>query len=276
MSIVRGAERVRADAGYTRDVNAFTEQLWVVPKFRDMMRAGTDLGRGIRQLHALSGWAEYGYTRLSLTTGFVASALLIAPDPEIAPPPFPAFRLEFPEGFITAGENEIVGALVHHYVATSGEERISLNLSSTRVEMGAELHLAADFSNASSVPIESAPARCVQLLRALYSWLAAENTERPYLENGRAVARDAALGKPRERVFTLGRTIKISKELMAAAKDPAVGASWDAKYRYVVRGHFRNQACGAGRSQRRKIYVAAHWKGPEFADRLQHVYEPTP
>lgn len=33
--------------------------------------------------------------------------------------------------------------------------------------------------------------------------------------------------------------------------------------RWIVRGHWRQQACGKGRQDRRRIYIAPHYKGPE-------------
>ena len=35
--------------------------------------------------------------------------------------------------------------------------------------------------------------------------------------------------------------------------------------RFYVRPHYRNQACGPGRTQRRRIVVPGHWKGPDGA-----------
>lgn len=45
------------------------------------------------------------------------------------------------------------------------------------------------------------------------------------------------------------------------------------KIRWVVRGHFRNQACGPKQSLRKQIYIEPHWKGSEDAPILvrEHV-----
>jgi len=37
------------------------------------------------------------------------------------------------------------------------------------------------------------------------------------------------------------------------------------KVRWVVRGHWRNQACGKGRQERRPTWIEPYWKGPEGA-----------
>lgn len=39
-------------------------------------------------------------------------------------------------------------------------------------------------------------------------------------------------------------------------------------WRWVVRGHWRNQACGTGRSERQRIWIADHWKGDADAPLL--------
>ena len=36
--------------------------------------------------------------------------------------------------------------------------------------------------------------------------------------------------------------------------------------RHVVRGHYRNQAHGPGRTDRRIVFIKAHWKGPPWGD----------
>ena len=43
------------------------------------------------------------------------------------------------------------------------------------------------------------------------------------------------------------------------------GKKWGLSVRFMVRGHWRNQACGEKRGQRRPVYVAPYLKGPEDA-----------
>jgi len=42
--------------------------------------------------------------------------------------------------------------------------------------------------------------------------------------------------------------------------------------RFRVRGHWRDQACGAGRLERRHIFVQPFWKGPTYAELLARNY----
>jgi len=47
-------------------------------------------------------------------------------------------------------------------------------------------------------------------------------------------------------------------------KTPPPGG-WKLGSRFVVRGHYRRQACGEGRQERKTIWIRPHWKGPEDA-----------
>lgn len=51
---------------------------------------------------------------------------------------------------------------------------------------------------------------------------------------------------------------------------------WKVEHRFIVRGHWRNQAVGPGRAERRKTWIAPHWKGPEGAEAWRHIYKAGP
>lgn len=62
--------------------------------------------------------------------------------------------------------------------------------------------------------------------------------------------------------WEIGGDVRIGREVREAAAAVAAGRSANApSIRHIVRGHFRNQAVGAGRAERRRIYVAPHWRG---------------
>lgn len=42
--------------------------------------------------------------------------------------------------------------------------------------------------------------------------------------------------------------------------------------RFVVRGHYRNQAHGAERALRKRIWIQPYWKGPEWGERMNRPY----
>jgi hypothetical protein len=42
--------------------------------------------------------------------------------------------------------------------------------------------------------------------------------------------------------------------------------------RFIVRGHWRNQACGAGHKDHKRIWVLPYWKGPEMSEIVSKPY----
>lgn len=65
------------------------------------------------------------------------------------------------------------------------------------------------------------------------------------------------------RTWEVGRAVRISKEVREAADAIVRGhASSAPSIRSIVRGHFRNQAHGKARAERKRIYVKPFWRGP--------------
>ena len=80
-------------------------------------------------------------------------------------------------------------------------------------------------------------------------------------------------GKPRAKHWTVGRTIKIDRRLVAAVRAGSREVAFRLKHRHIVRGHYRNQAHGPARSLRTKKWIACYWKGPEEGATLVHTYK---
>jgi len=89
------------------------------------------------------------------------------------------------------------------------------------------------------------------------------------------------LGKPKKAklgsqkgsmVTTLGKDVKLSKELILAARgegDP----SYKVNKRFVVRGHFRNQPYGPRAEKKTKVmWIQPHWKGPDILEATERTY----
>jgi hypothetical protein len=99
-------------------------------------------------------------------------------------------------------------------------------------------------------------------------------------EHNKAKARRRTRGKrkdlPQPEVWKLGSVVKLAPELVAAAK--ACGRvterkQWRVSKRFTVRGHWRNQAHGPGRSLHRRQWIQPYWKGPPVGEKLSHLYE---
>ena len=90
-----------------------------------------------------------------------------------------------------------------------------------------------------------------------------------------------AIGARNALLWRLGREIKLPREVRDAART-FVGrgfmpSKWRIQSRFTVRGHWRNQPFGPGRTERRRRWIAPYWKGPENAsvaiERLYAVAE---
>jgi len=80
--------------------------------------------------------------------------------------------------------------------------------------------------------------------------------------------------------WEFGREVVITPELRQAAREAVAGRTrhhavdgWQVRSRFIVRGHWRNQAHGEGRKQRRRQWIEPFWKGPEGSKAWSHLYE---
>lgn len=81
-------------------------------------------------------------------------------------------------------------------------------------------------------------------------------------ENGDKVWTPASKTSGRPGRWPVDSDVRIGPEVRRAASEVAAGRPATAPaIKHIVRGHFRNQACGPQRAQRRRIYVAPHWRG---------------
>lgn len=76
----------------------------------------------------------------------------------------------------------------------------------------------------------------------------------------------------RPTTWDVGRTIKISPELVRLARSGSREVAFRIKHRHIVRGHYRDQPIGHKRSERKRIWIAPFWKGPEEGAKLVHTY----
>lgn len=82
-------------------------------------------------------------------------------------------------------------------------------------------------------------------------------------------------GAPRR--WNIGRDIKLPGNLMQAARDITTTKDgeplWHLQSRFMVRGHWRNQACGPRRADHKRMWISPHWKGPDGAEAIARVYD---
>ena len=76
-------------------------------------------------------------------------------------------------------------------------------------------------------------------------------------------------------VYPLGREIKLPSQLKSVYSKDIEGddeEKWKIRNRFMVRGHWREQAHGTGRSMRKRIWIQPHWKGPTTGEELERIY----
>jgi hypothetical protein len=73
--------------------------------------------------------------------------------------------------------------------------------------------------------------------------------------------------------WNVGGKVKISRDVRDAAREVAAGrAATCPAVKHIVRGHFRNQACGVGRLERKRLYIKPHWRGPDGTTPHERTY----
>jgi hypothetical protein len=69
--------------------------------------------------------------------------------------------------------------------------------------------------------------------------------------------------EPVSRAFQI--TTDVSVDCRPAVEAFLAGDRKSLSVQFLVRGHWRNQACGPGLTERRATWIAPYWKGPETA-----------
>jgi hypothetical protein len=77
-------------------------------------------------------------------------------------------------------------------------------------------------------------------------------------------------------LYELGADVSIDRDLRDAARIASSSGSdpqrWILQKRFIVRGHWKQQAHGPGRTERKLIFVEPYWKGPADSPVLARAY----
>lgn len=76
-------------------------------------------------------------------------------------------------------------------------------------------------------------------------------------------------------IFEYGTHVVIDHDIerMVRTGNKPRGTKWEMSYKTVVRGHWRSQAHGPGRTLRRPQWIQPHTRGPDFSEKIAgHVY----
>lgn len=90
---------------------------------------------------------------------------------------------------------------------------------------------------------------------------------------GKTVNHDHGL---RSLLYELGRDVVLNKQLRDTARSACVSGRdpqrWILQKRFIVRGHWKQQAHGPGRADRKLIFVEPYWKGPADTPVVTRAY----
>jgi hypothetical protein len=76
-------------------------------------------------------------------------------------------------------------------------------------------------------------------------------------------ARKARGRKAQQRKHEPVKVVRLRRATRRGLEEAHAAEASERHVRWIVRGHWRQQACGKGRTERRRIYIAPHYKGPE-------------
>lgn len=250
-------------------------------------------------------WAHQGFNVFNPTHSLVAALLLTNPAPvtdDTFFTPFNAFMINIPEGFLYLWKRDIARPVrylrVHRYSEAPSQPhrfRIWLNMDGddqimqeASIKVYCEpirakwLDIASDVPDSTPEAVnrdESTLELASRLVLNFVSWLHANGGTQAHRPEGHASTkhpdRDSHL---RPTTWIIGRQVKIASELIASAKDLGQAANgtpranWTVRFRHIVRGHMRLQACGPQHSMRKTIWIEPFWRGPEDAAAWSHVY----
>ena len=244
----------------------------------------------------LLAWARDGYNVFDLSPDFVAAMLLTDPS-EIDLPslklPFRGMLFMIPNDFATGAEGASYTKI--HVVETDdsrifaangapkgGEKRPAIVIYATdgahllaTVAPRAELSWAVLEELPDDVTLDLDKDARTTIQRVVFGALAyATAVDRAITERFPAAPKKRR-DQPSIAHWTIGRTIKIDPELVRVARGGAREIAFRIKSRFIVRGHYRNQAHGPNRALRTSKWIGPFFKGPAEGAQLVHTYKPS-
>lgn len=250
----------------------------------------TARGKNIGVQYAYRQWAKHSFPTFNLMPDFfdaIGATDFGDPTDEQMHMPFPAFLLTVPQSSrlptskmlvyrLNTGQSDsyrvsLLGANIQY----SWPATLSRKQASAYINEG----LDAGITNESE---RTADEQMVRYIRASFTLL---NNVLTYIEAAGVLPdekrRRGVPAAPVERVnkkrpiFDVGRCIKLDGRLREHLRTAdASDAKWKLAHRHVVRGHWKGQPCGPGRTQRKRIWVEPFWRGPENAAvALARTYE---
>jgi hypothetical protein len=252
-------------------------------------------------------WAKYGLNVFNLMGNLLAGLILTDPLPlteENFQLPFPCFAITLPPNYIPFSyrhdEPQWTQLIwVHRFKSTEVEDRYIYQV--TAESNGVQLYWREPLERLNRTKCDSVHAvfeddpamtqeddvtmtAVMRVVRNLVTWINSVGLPKAEVQKAQK-KKNTHKNVPKDRTvpttWLLGREVKFGPEIRQSAKDAVQSLDkrrapkdWKVKVQYLVRGHWRNQAHGPGRSERRRQWINPFWKGPEGAAAFAHMYEP--
>lgn len=235
-------------------------------------------------------WASCGYPDFDITSGLFGSFLLTGVDvADLDRPfrlPFPAFSLTLPQQSVLDVSRVNIARVTHpdgdfnhiEIVTKAGHSATS----SWHVTESVSKMLEATVGETVKGTV-SDPGRFVDLTEIIHLivnvlfYIETIGTQKQQTQiaadDSIELSNDVSLetGRGKFHRWTIGRTIKLPQKVIEVGLTNR--ASWKLETRFMVRGHWRNQAVGANRAYRKPVWVRPYYKGPDdLCDALQRKF----
>lgn len=221
-------------------------------------------------------WAQCGFPRLATSHTYAASLMMTRLPPELVPEvclPWASFSVDIPDKLIGLTDPAPF-RFVLISVMNGGLALIVMSEQSVRYcvfgkTLGDLLEVAA----------EKAESDELLAVRFALGMTIAATEHRPTcdaLPRRLGVKTDPRTGAPRTHTFKIVRDVRVdAREVVRGVSRGDISAK--ASVQSLVRGHWKHQPCGAGRSDRKFIHIEPYWRGPEdapIAVRSHHLVGP--
>jgi len=258
------------------------------------------------RMYTHARWVDYGCQSFQLSDSLAALLSLTEAHSayENIQFPFPAFLLEVPPGYITAETADPVRLLVHRYMVLQEctmaegpeEDRLRIEIYSDdnldvlhkrMSELATELdssRIVMTFDENNEL-VESTDqstrrkfATALNLVCNFALWLqAAPNWQRTQSEKRK---QDNKRVGPWPTTWFLGREVKLDREMRDLAREVVLhpkkrNSGWKLRIQKLVRGHWKHQPYGPGRTLRKLIHVEPYLRGPDGDSAWTSIYKAT-
>jgi len=247
----------------------------------------------------LLAWAYSSYSVFELSNDFVAAMLLTDPRDirfDELRAPFQGILITLPQGFIVGAEG-LSYTKIHLYYVDDGWGLYAsdgVHVLDTRIGDGQalswdlmqDIESVANKATSKQVAHEykvttEADGLAIRTIRQLTFGMlayvtAVERAVEERLVDAPKKKRADDTDRVRQRVYDVGRTIKIDPALVRLARSGSREIAFQIKHRFMVTGHYRNQPHGPGRQERKRIWIMPFMKGPEDGAKIVHTYKPEP